>query len=204
MSTRRASTRALAWRREMPCPSESTPTSEPSRDAVNRSMGKKRPRPGAGPIGPARASAEAGAPEPSEDQGAQSEEGDTGRLGDDQGAGLESGEIYYEYNNYQPRGVVHGQSLEPGVEVKGGTLVDITVSNGRPPDRFIVPDVIGFSLEQAKKSIRSSGLRIGDIKYEIQPTLLQDTIIRQSYDPDEEVQQFTKIDLVVSKQETNE
>ena len=111
------------------------------------------------------------------------------------------GEIFYEYNNYQPRGVVCGQSLDEGLEVRTETAVDIFVSNGRLPTRFFVPDVIGKSLDRAKQMIRYAGLYIGVIKYEILPSLLPDTVLRQSIDGDEEVRQGQTVNLVVSSLE---
>lgn len=112
---------------------------------------------------------------------------------------LVPGEFFYEYNNYQPRGVVCGQSLERDTKVEKGTAVDITVSNGRRPNHFIVPDVVGKSIQQAKNIIRSAGFRVGKISYEIFEDLLPDTVIRQSLDVGDEDEQGTLIDLVVSK-----
>jgi len=112
---------------------------------------------------------------------------------------LQAGEIFYEYNNYQPRGVVAEQSIPQGTLVKKDTLVNIIVSNGRRPDRFITPDVVGRSLIQAKKMIRSAGLNVGEITTETYNDLVSGTVIRQSIEEGAEVEQGTVINLVINK-----
>lgn len=112
---------------------------------------------------------------------------------------LQPGEIFYEYNNYQPRGVVFEQSIPQGTLVKKDTLINIIVSNGRRPDRFITPDVVGRSLLQAKKIIRSAGLKVGEITTETYIDLVSGTVIQQSIEPGEEVEQGTVINLVINK-----
>ena len=114
-------------------------------------------------------------------------------------AGLNVGEIFYEYVNYPPRGVVYDQSFAEGLEIVEGSEVDITVSMGRRPDRFLVPDIIGKSYETARRSILQAGLRVGTISYEVQEQLIPETVLSQSINPGEEVQQGQFIDLVVSK-----
>lgn len=116
-------------------------------------------------------------------------------------AGVTLGEIYYEYHSYHLSGVVFSQSVDANMEVVEHTPVDITVSMGRQPDRFIVPDVMGKSLEMATRLLRRAGLRVGDITYEVEQNLVPDTIIRQSRDGGEEVMQGTAINLVVSRLE---
>ena len=119
-------------------------------------------------------------------------------------AGLRMGEIFYEYVNYPPRGVVYDQSFAEGIEVVEGSQVDITVSMGRRPDRFLVPDVVGKSFETAKRIIHQAGLRVGDVTYETQKQLIPETVLSQSITSGEEVQQGELIDLVVSTLGENE
>ena len=51
---------------------------------------------------------------------------------------------------------------------------------GRPPDRFSVPDVVGKSLDLAKRLIRQSGLQVGDVVFEVRENLVPETVISQS------------------------
>ena len=112
---------------------------------------------------------------------------------------LKAGEVFYEYDNYQPKGVVSDQSIPQGTMVKKDTLINITVSNGRKPDRFVVPNVVGKSLEQAKKIIRSAGLKVGSITIKTYNDLVSGTVVNQSIKPEEEVEQGTVINLVINK-----
>lgn len=114
--------------------------------------------------------------------------------------GLELGEIRYEHSNIQSlAGTVIDQSIPVGKEVKIGTVINIVVSLGQFPDRFIVPNVIGRNLEDAKKIIIQAGLTVGEILYQDEPDLLPETVINQSIKADEEVNQGESLNLLVSK-----
>ena len=115
--------------------------------------------------------------------------------------GLLMGDMFYEYSNYYPKGVVCGQALPEGTEAVEQTAVDITLSIGRLPDRFIVPDVVGKSLDTARRLLLQAGLKVGSISYKVQRNLIPDTVISQSVEPGEEVNQGRSIDLVVSRLE---
>ena len=80
-----------------------------------------------------------------------------------------------------------------------GAVVSIVVSLGRFPDRFIVPNVIGRNLKEARTIIIQAGLTIGEIQYQDEPDLLPETIINQSIKADEEVNEGEAINLLVSK-----
>ncbi len=114
---------------------------------------------------------------------------------------LQVGQIFYEYNNYYPDGVVIQQSVSENEEVVEGTSVDMTVSLGQLPEKFEVPDIVGKSLKLAEEVLLKSGLKVGRVRYEIQPKLLPDTVIEQSVAPGTEVKQGTGIDLVLSRLE---
>jgi serine/threonine-protein kinase len=113
--------------------------------------------------------------------------------------GLELRNVNYGHSEIYPEGVVVDQSIPPGAEVKLGTPIDISVSLGRFPDQFIVPNLIGRSLTDARKVILQAGLIIGDISYQEDADLLPETVIHQSLPADEVVGQGTAIDLIVSK-----
>jgi len=114
--------------------------------------------------------------------------------------GLELGEIRYEHSDLNPvAGTIIGQSIPIGREVKMGAVVSIVVSLGRFPDRFIVPNVIGRNLKEARTIIIQAGLTIGEIQYQDEPDLLPETIINQSIKADEEVNEGEAINLLVSK-----
>ncbi len=109
------------------------------------------------------------------------------------------GEVRYEHSDIFHAGVISEQSIEAGAEVRPGMVIDLTVSLGQFPDNFIVPDVIGRSLPDAKKIILQSGLTLGAVSFQIEPDLLPETVIDQSLEPEMEVTKGDTINLLVSQ-----
>ncbi len=113
--------------------------------------------------------------------------------------GLAVDSVEYDYSSYYPDGVVADQSIPPGTEVAVGTKVRLTVSLGPMPSEFIVPNVVGKSLDEARKAIKKAGLTVGKIVYQESDELLPDTVIEQSLEPGTKVSAGDTLDLVVSK-----
>jgi len=113
--------------------------------------------------------------------------------------GLKLGEIRYEHSDLNPVGNIINQSIPVGREVKLGTVIDIVVSLGRFPDQFIVPNIIGRSLKEAKKMIIEAGLLVGEIHYQDRSDLLPETVIEQFPAAETEISQGDSLQLVVSK-----
>ena len=62
-----------------------------------------------------------------------------------------------------------------------GSVISVWVCNQRPPDEYIVPDVIGKSLNEAVKDLEISGFLIGDISYINKKDFLENTVYEISY-----------------------
>lgn len=117
-------------------------------------------------------------------------------------AGLVVGEIYYEYSNYHPKGVVSGQSVPENDVVDAKTVVDVTLSYGSDrPSKFYVPQTVGESFSSAKQHIRQAGMKVGRISYKIREDLIPGTVIQQSMKPEKAVPFGTKMDIIVSRLE---
>lgn len=114
-------------------------------------------------------------------------------------AGLTLGEVFYDYSNHFPRGVVSQQQPQAGDTLSENGVVDITVSNGIFPTKFIVPDVLGRSLDEAKKILMKSGLRLGKITYESTDQFVPETVLDQELIEGQEVESRTAVDLIVSR-----
>ena len=112
------------------------------------------------------------------------------------GLGIDS--IIYEYDNNIQEGYISFQIPRPGKVVKSATNMIIGVSLGLPPDYYIVPDIVNLSLERAKEKITKSGLRVGDINFEFQPELLNNTVIEQNMTAGMRVSFPASIHLLVS------
>lgn len=110
----------------------------------------------------------------------------------------------YEYSTYYPQDVVMAQSIPPGTKLKKDTPIHITVSLGMLPNEFKVPNLIGQTLDRAKKIILTSGLEVGNISYQIRRDLLPNTVISQVPNAEEKSDRGEPVDLVVSTLEEKE
>jgi len=114
--------------------------------------------------------------------------------------GLKLDQVKYEHSDIFPHeGLVIDQSIPVSREVKTGTPVKIVVSLGRFPDRFIVPNVVGRSLKDARMIIIQAGLSVGKIYYQDRPDLLPETVFQQFPEADVEVSRGDSLQLLVSK-----
>ncbi len=112
--------------------------------------------------------------------------------------GLKMGSIYEKYSS-EEAGTVISTDPSSGQKINKGAVVDLTVSKGVQTKRVLVPDVTGGTLEAAKSSITSKGLRVGNITK--QPSKqAEGTIVSQS-PASEEVDEGTAVDLVVAEPE---
>lgn len=113
--------------------------------------------------------------------------------------GLQLRYTHYDHSSEYPEGVVMDQSIIAGENVKVGGLITLKVSDGEFPDQFIIPNLIGRSLKDAKRIIEKDGLTLGNVSYQVENDLLPETVIDQSIEPETEVAQGDTIDLKVSK-----
>ena len=113
--------------------------------------------------------------------------------------GLKVGKKNYEFSTYFPKGVVVNQSVPPNDTLQVGQSVDFTISLGDIPEHFIVPNLVGKSLDEVTYVLLHSGLKVGVVSKEVNNDLLPNTVIRQSVPAGTEVEMGQAIDLVVSE-----
>jgi serine/threonine-protein kinase len=116
-------------------------------------------------------------------------------------AGLVLGRVENAFNDYYPPGVVCEQSLPKDTETEAKTVVDITVSRGPLPSRFVVPNLVGKNVETARKILWEAGLEAGRIENEVRTDLIPGTVLMQSIAPGAEVSQGRAVGLTVSRTE---
>ncbi|WDV47642.1 Stk1 family PASTA domain-containing Ser/Thr kinase [Clostridiaceae bacterium M8S5] len=115
---------------------------------------------------------------------------------------LKEGEVTHEFSEY-PRGIVISQSPKAFEQVKEGTKVSYTVSNGPKVEYLIMPKYTGKDVEAAKKLLVSNGFVVGEIKYEKNNDVPKGVVISQSHPAGQEVESGIKISLVVSNGSQN-
>ena len=112
------------------------------------------------------------------------------------GLGIDT--IIYEYDNVISDGYISFQLPRKGQTVKSSTNMTLGVSRGAPPDYYIIPDIVNYSLTRARESIINEGLRVGEITYEFQPDLVPNTVIEQNMTAGMRVSFPASINLLIS------
>ena len=112
------------------------------------------------------------------------------------GLGIDT--VIYEYDNVISDDYISFQLPRKGQTVKSSTNMTLGVSRGAPPDYYIIPDIVNYSLTRARKSIINKGLRVGEITYEFQPDLVPNTVIEQDMTAGMRVSFPASINLLIS------
>lgn len=113
-------------------------------------------------------------------------------------AGLLIDTIYTEYNPEYPKGTIAWQYPKANNSIKRGLGIQITVSQGLPPDFYQVPNVVGLSMTQAKEHIAKARLKVGKISYHEDQDLVPYTVLDQSISEGTVLDKPMKINLIVS------
>ena len=118
---------------------------------------------------------------------------------------LRLGTITYEPSEEIFANTIIRQDILPGAKIRGGSLINVSVSQGRATDKLPVPDVALKTLNEAEKILTDSGFRIGKTTYKVNIDILPNTIIEQNPKAGEMMQLGQSIDLVIAqKLDTNE
>ncbi len=112
--------------------------------------------------------------------------------------GLRIDTVYTEFNPDYPKGTVAWQFPKSGDHIKKGMGLQITVSQGLPPDFFQVPQLFGMSMQNAKVLLTKARLKVGKISYKQNEDLVPYTVLDQSIAPGTVLDQTIQVDLVVS------
>ena len=106
--------------------------------------------------------------------------------------------IYVEYNPDYPKGTVAWQFPKSGDQIRKGFGLQITISEGLPPDFYQVPQLFGLSLNSAKKKLDNSRLKLGKVTYQQNEDLVPYTVLDQSVSPGTVLNKSSQINLIVS------
>lgn len=128
--------------------------------------------------------------------------------------GLNLGTSSYEYSDEVEKGQIFDQSIKSGKKVEVEESVDIFISRGPEEDDesseeyefALVPDLTGYSQNDAIDLIQSSDLKVGSIDFDYSDDIGENQVISQSITASTEVKKGTSIDITVSKgkQEEND
>jgi len=113
-------------------------------------------------------------------------------------AGFTIGNVRKMYSEERPVDVVIDAFPKSGTTTSREIEVELYLSKGPRPTHAEVPNLVGESLKNAKGIVNESGLTMGRVTYQNNPSLLPGTIISQSSAPGSRVPLESKLDLVVS------
>lgn len=113
--------------------------------------------------------------------------------------GLKLGETVRKNTNEFPADYVVSQIIQPGSKVKKNSAMDLILSDGPVIGDLKVPGVTGKNLEEAKKIITDSKLKIGKITYQTNNDLPAGQIIDQYPKVDKSANENTAVDLFVAR-----
>lgn len=116
-----------------------------------------------------------------------------------QQSNLEIGEITEEESEKVKDGLVISQWPPPDKKVGVATLVSLVISNGPTRTTVQLPDLVGISLNLAKKTLASIGILANEIRYEFSTAYPPNIIILQIPGSGQKVKRGTGIRLIVSK-----
>lgn len=105
------------------------------------------------------------------------------------------------YVKRMARGHISRQNPEPGSMVKKGRRILLTI-NSVTPQMVGMPDLVGFSLRQAKTEIISKGLTVGKLIYQediATNNVLAQKVNGRDIEPGTQIETDTPIDLVLGK-----
>ena len=106
-------------------------------------------------------------------------------------------ESEYKTDKRYKIGTVILQNPIAGSEVKSGRGVYLTISGGE--ELVEVPNLKGKSVREAIFNLEQSGLKIGEISYELSDEIFANTIIRQGIAPNAKVKSGIYIGITVSQ-----
>ena len=113
--------------------------------------------------------------------------------------GLEIGEVVRKFSNEFTDDVIISQIIQPGSKVKRNSKIALIVSNGPEIGSLRVPDLIGKTLEEARKIITDSKLKVGKITYQASSDVTPGKVLDQYPKRDKSANETTVVDLFISK-----
>lgn len=115
---------------------------------------------------------------------------------------LALGEIAYVSSERLPEGAVIRATPPVGTKVLRGTPIDLEISSGPPSLPKVVPTLEGLPIEQVEDTLRKYEMHLGQIATQLDNQRPAGTVLSQSPRPGERALPLSRIDLVVSVQES--
>lgn len=116
-----------------------------------------------------------------------------------EGLGFQLGTLTYipdiTAQNTVLRQLVNGKEIKENTQLPKGTKIDFEVSDGEGTKEFILDNLIGMPVDEAKYLLNSNRLQIGTIIYQDKPDTTQNIIFRQKPSSGTKVREGQEVDL---------
>jgi serine/threonine-protein kinase len=113
--------------------------------------------------------------------------------------GLSNGHLSHTYNGSVENNHVISQEPASGSMITRGARIDMLVSSGPRPVKYIMPDLSGLSLDQAVLSIESANLRVGDIRSQFNIKKSRNIVLSQEPPAGYQVIEASPVHLVINR-----
>jgi serine/threonine-protein kinase len=113
-------------------------------------------------------------------------------------SGLVLGDIAWTYSDSLPESVVVFSYPAAGTTIPVGATVNLMVNRGQLQGTILMPDLVGKTLDEAKKALEDVKLKLGNVRLKKNPNFLPETVLEQSVEADTELEMGDEIDLVIS------
>ncbi|MBS1518465.1 MAG: PASTA domain-containing protein [Bacteroidetes bacterium] len=118
--------------------------------------------------------------------------------------GLQLGETVRKNSNEFPEDFVISQIIQPGSKVKKNSKLDLILSDGAIIGELKVPNLVGKTLEEAKKLISESKLKLGKTTYQTNNNVPPGQITDQYPKSDKSANENTAVDIFVARKKVVE
>ena len=116
--------------------------------------------------------------------------------------GFRRGRLSRTYSHRVEKGHVIVQVPQAGAMITRGKKVDILVSFGPKPVKYVMPDLFGQSLDQALVMIESTNLTLGKLRSQFDQQKTRNSVTRQEPFPGYSVPESSPVHLVINRPAT--
>lgn len=108
----------------------------------------------------------------------------------------------YEHSSEMPQDYVIRQNPAPDSLIAKNSEIEVFISNG-PSPKAKVPNLVGIKESQARNLVSQNKLVLGEVNYSSDSGKPYGVVLSQSLVPESEVDNFSKIDIVVNSYREN-
>jgi eukaryotic-like serine/threonine-protein kinase len=116
------------------------------------------------------------------------------QVAQDKGLGVEV--VSEEFSETIPAGLIISSDPAAGDRISDGDTIEVVVSKGK--ERYLVPNVLGDTEEQARAKFAARNIEVGKVREAHNGKYDKGTVAEMSLDPKSEVMPGTEVDLTIS------